>query len=68
MARSIAEVEICTDFKAESFRTSNEWWFVAVCQSCGTVVSSITCGGDAIRKLDDMHLFHDIPLGQGGQP
>ncbi len=56
MAKSVAEVEICTTWKPESFRTENEWWFVCVCQSCGTVVSSIATGADAMRKLYDMHI------------
>jgi hypothetical protein len=37
------------------WRTPNEWYFVAVCQKCGKVVSSTIDGGTALRKLDDLH-------------
>ncbi len=56
MTKNVVEFEICTECKPESFRTTNGWWFVAICESCGTVVSSISCGGDAVRKLHALHI------------
>ena len=36
-----------------SWRTPNEWWFVAMCQHCGQVVSSISDGGAALDRFFD---------------
>ncbi len=44
-----------------SWRTPNEWWFIAVCQKCGRVVTSISDGGTALRDLRDLHPKEGTP-------
>lgn len=36
-------------------RTKNEWFFVAVCETCGLCVTSMSDGGAAIKALYDAH-------------
>ena len=40
---------------AVNWRTPNDWWFVAMCQNCGLVVSSISDGGAALSALVREH-------------
>ncbi len=47
--------ENCKMKDMANWRTPNEWWFVAICQKCGLVVTSIESGGDAIKKLSTLH-------------
>ncbi len=47
--------ENCKMKDMANWRTPNEWWFVAICQRCGLVVTSIESGGDAIKKLSALH-------------
>lgn len=38
-----------------SWRTPNQSYFIAACQDCGKVVSSIVDGGNALRSLIAAH-------------
>jgi hypothetical protein len=49
----------CAKLDIASWRTPNEYWFVAVCQNCGCVATSITDGGGALRGLFAKHERRD---------
>lgn len=46
---------MCRTFDAVSWRTPNGWVFVAACQSCGVVATSMTDGGTALAVLTTRH-------------
>lgn len=51
----LSPVNRCTELETKSFRTSNGWWFIAICQRCGLVKSSIVDGADSVKWLAAAH-------------
>jgi len=45
----------CLHTDMVTFRTPNQFFFIAACQSCGKVVSSISDGGSALKLLFEAH-------------
>lgn len=49
------ELRKCLHQDMISFRTPNQFFFIAACQNCGKVVSSISDGGSALKLLFEAH-------------
>ncbi len=48
-------IEKCMAKKYVSLRTPNQWWFIAICETCGRTAVSITNGGVALTLLGELH-------------
>lgn len=59
---------MCDRFEPRSWRTPNEWWFVAICQYCGLVTSSICDGGTALSELRRKHNIIQQKLRRKNRP
>lgn len=55
------EREVCLTADIQLIRSPNQWWFIAICENCGLVTSSITSGGTAIAALSDEH-YKEVDL------